>query len=244
MLSPGNRSIANKPTAPASETCEGIAASISALEKMFAAAMLGEALDLGLLNTAAVEIVKNIEEAGLTRWLDVIRRCHSQTYQHCLIVTAVAVSFGRHLGFTNADKQRLATAGLVHDFGKVFIPIHILEKPAQLSEEETAIMRTHPELGFEALRHEQGLHAEMLDMVLHHHEYLDGSGYPNGLSGNEISDLVRTMTIADVFGALIERRPYKSPSSGADAYQILIDMGARLDKDLVRTFRPLGLSVG
>jgi putative nucleotidyltransferase with HDIG domain len=244
MLSTGNRSIAKNPADPASETCEGIAASVSGLKKMFAAAMLGEALDMKVLNAAAGEIVERIEEDGLAYWLDIVRRYHSQTYQHCLIVTAVAVSFGRHLGFSNADKQRLASAALVHDIGKALIPIHILEKPAQLSEEETAVMRTHPELGFEALRHEQGLPAEMLDMVLHHHEYLDGSGYPHGLGGNEISDLVRTMTIADIYGALIERRPYRSPSSGADAYQILIDMGPKLDKDLVRIFRPLARSVG
>ena len=155
----------------------------------------------------------------------------------------MAVSFGRHLGFSKADKQRLATAGLLHDIGKAKIPIHILEKPTQLSLEETAVMRTHPELGFEALRHERGLHTEMLDMVLYHHEYLDGSGYPHGLAGNEISDLVRTMTIADVYGALIEQRPYKPPLSGPDAYQMLIDMGPKLDKDLVRVFRPLAQKV-
>ena len=199
---------------------------------------------MNVLNAAASEIVERIEEDGLASWLDAVRRYHSQTYQHCLIVTAVAVSFGRHLGFSNADKKRLASAGLVHDIGKARIPIHILEKPAQLSEEETAVMRTHPELGFEALRQEQGLHPEMLDMILHHHEYLDGSGYPHSLGGSEISDLVRTITIADIFGALIERRPYRSPSSGADAYQILIGMGPKLDKDLVRIFRPLARSVG
>ena len=205
--------------------------------------MLGETLDMQVLNAAATVIVERIEEDGLTRWLDVLRNYHSQTYQHCLIVTAVAVSFGRRLGFGKADKQRLATAGLLHDIGKAKIPIHILEKPTQLSLDETAVMRTHPELGFDALRQEPGLHTEMLDMVLHHHEYLDGSGYPHGLAGNEISDLVRTMTIADVYGALIEQRPYKPPLSGPDAYQKLIDMGPKLDKDLVRVFRPLAQSV-
>jgi putative nucleotidyltransferase with HDIG domain len=186
---------------------DGLVVSVTGLENMFAAVMRGETLNLNVLNATASVIVERIEEDGLNRWLDGLRQHHSQTYQHCLIVTAVAVAFGRHLGFSKIDKQRLATAGLLHDIGKAKIPLHILEKPTQLSEEETAVMRTHPELGYAALCQEPGMHTEMLDMVLHHHEYLDGSGYPHGLSGSEISDLVRTITIADVFGALVEYRP-------------------------------------
>jgi HD-GYP domain-containing protein (c-di-GMP phosphodiesterase class II) len=77
----------------------------------------------------------------------------------------------------------------------------------------------------------------MIDMVVHHHEYLDGSGYPHGLKGSEISDLVRILTIADIFGALVERRSYKAPRSAEAAYRVLLDMGSKLDTDLVREFR-------
>ena len=76
----------------------------------------------------------------------------------------------------------------------------------------------------------------LLDIVVHHHEYLDGSGYPHRLSGSEISDLVRIMTICDVFAAPIERRAYGPPFTADAAYQILIDMGDKRDKDLVRVF--------
>ena len=100
-------------------------------------------------------------------------------------------------------------------------------------------MKKHPQFGFDALGTVQGLPAEMLDMVVHHHEYLDGSGYPHGLHASEISDLVRIITIADVFGALIERRSYRPPFSGSAAFQVLLDMGPKLDKDLVREFRPV-----
>src|SRR6202043_3566448 len=112
----------------------------------------------------------------------------------------------------------------------------ILEKPGPLDAGETAIMREHPVLGADALRKAKGLDPQMLDMVLHHHEFLDGSEYPHGLGANEIADLVRIMTIADVFGALIERRSYKPPLAGAEAYQILENMGQRLDRDLLREF--------
>ena len=98
-------------------------------------------------------------------------------------------------------------------------------------------MRKHPEHGLSALAAVQSLQPELLDIVIHHHEYLDGSGYPHGLSGGDIRDLVRIVTIADVFGALIERRSYKPPLTGQAAYQILLDMGPKLDKDLVREFR-------
>jgi HD-GYP domain-containing protein (c-di-GMP phosphodiesterase class II) len=86
------------------------------------------------------------------------------------------------------------------------------------------------------LSNPQTVSAEMLDMVVHHHEYLDGSGYPHGLHAHEISDLVRVITISDIFGALIEKRAYKPPFTGAAAYKILCDMGPKLDKDLVREF--------
>ena len=79
----------------------------------------------------------------------------------------------------------------------------------------------------------------MIDVVLHHHEYLDGSGYPHGLSGGEIPDLVRILTISDIFGALIERRSYKPPLPGEVAYQALQEMDRKLDRDLVREFQSI-----
>jgi putative nucleotidyltransferase with HDIG domain len=230
-------------SAPTENAGDNISVCVESLQDIFAAAVAGKPPDTEMLKAASTEIVERIDEDGLARWLDVIRKHHSQTFQHSLIVTAVAVSFGRFLGFHAADKQRMASAGLLHDLGKARIPVEILEKPTPLCETEIDVMRAHPELGFAALRDAPGLHPEMLDVVLHHHEYLDGSGYPHGLQANEISDLVRTVTIADIYGALIERRPYRAPMSGAKAYQVLQDMGAKLDRDLVRAFRSLAQSV-
>jgi putative nucleotidyltransferase with HDIG domain len=191
-----------------------------------------------MVQSAGETVVSQIDAEGLVRWIDTVRQHHSLTYQHCLLVTGVAVAFGRHLGFSSEDKQKLAFAALLHDIGKAGVPVAILEKPGPLVGEEVAAMRQHPLLGFEALRPVRGLDPDMLNMVVHHHEYLDGSGYPHGLEGRELSDLVRMMTIADVFGALIERRAYKAPLSSEAAYQVLEDMGPRLDADLVREFRP------
>ena len=215
----------------------GVGAALDALHGIFSTACLGALLDPAAINSAGESIVGHIEEHGLRSWIDTVRRHHGQTYQHCLLVTGVAVAFGQHLGLSQADRRRLSFAGMLHDIGKARVPIEILEKPTALNDDEMAVMRKHPEFGLETLKNTAGLSPDMLDVVIHHHEYLDGSGYPRGLSGGEISDFVRIATICDVFGALLERRAYKTPLRGDVAYQMLLDMGPRLDKDLLREFR-------
>ena len=184
-------------------------------------------------------LVEHIEEYGLADWVRSVRVHHDQTYQHCLLVSGAAAAFGQHLKFNDADRRRAAMAGLLHDIGKAKISVAILDKPVELDDEDMATIMQHPVLGHEALQAVNGLHPEMLDVVLHHHEHIDGSGYPHGLQGSEISDLTRMVTIADVFGALIEHRAYKAPMSGRDAYQVLLGMDTKLDHDLVRAFQPL-----
>jgi len=217
--------------------CPGVVAALDALHDIFSSACLGTPLDLAVINVAGESIVGHIEEQGLKSWINTVRKHHNQTYQHCLLVTGVAVAFGQHLGLSQADRHRLSFAGMVHDIGKARVPIAILEKPTPLSDYEMAVMRKHPEFGLAMLKSTSELSQDMLDIVIHHHEYLDGSGYPHGLSGNEISDFVRIATICDVFGALLERRAYKAPIRGDIAYQMLLEMGPKLDKDLVREFR-------
>lgn len=215
----------------------GVSVALDALQSIFSSACLGEPLNPAAVEVAGQAVVSRIESQGLGSWVDTIRRHHSQTYQHSLIVTGVAVAFGQQLGVSRADRLRLSFAGMLHDIGKARVPLTILEKPTALEADEMAILRKHPEFGIEALKSAPALHKEMLDIVLNHHEYLDGSGYPNGLMGAEISDLVRILTISDVFGALLERRAYKAPLPGEVAYRMLCDMGPKLDKDLVREFR-------
>jgi putative nucleotidyltransferase with HDIG domain len=230
------RTLANVEAAAEGSFGPGITAAVDALQNIFSAACSGEPVNGVAVQTAGNAIVDQMEARGLPNWIDTVRMHHSQTYQHCLLVTGVAAAFGQHIGVSRKDRQRLSFAGLVHDIGKAHIPLAILEKPDRLDEAEFAIMRKHPEYGFDALKTAGAIPSEMLDMVIHHHEMLDGSGYPHGLQGSEISDLVRIMTISDVFGALIERRSYRPPLSGEAAYQMLLDMGPKLDKDLVRAF--------
>jgi putative nucleotidyltransferase with HDIG domain len=228
--------LAGSPSDFSTEGSPGVAAAFSALQTVFSSACLGGPLDQTAIGAAGEAIVREIESKSLASWIEVVRKHHSQTYQHSLLVTGLVVAFGRQLGLSQTDLRRLSFAGILHDIGKARVPVAILEKPGPLDPKESNVMKQHPLSGLDALR-AVPLPADIADSVLHHHEYLDGSGYPHRLKGGEISDFVRTLTIADIFAALIERRSYKPPLSGENAYKILLDMGPKLDKDLVREFR-------
>ena len=215
----------------------GVGLAIDALHDLFSCALTGSSIDSAAIKTTGDMLVQRIEEHGLKSWIETVRRHHNQTFQHCLLVTGVATAFGQYLGFSQSDRNRLAVAGMLHDIGKAKVPVEILEKPGPLTEDEIAALRKHPEFGYETLKTSGTLTKDMLDVVLHHHEYIDGSGYPHGLSGSDIPDLVRVATICDVFGALLECRPYKPPIRGDVAYQMLLDMGPKLDQDFVRAFK-------
>jgi putative nucleotidyltransferase with HDIG domain len=230
-------SMAAIPLAPELGKSAAITAAAGALRSIFGSIFSGAPIDMKSVEAAGEVLVSNIEAQGLTQWIEAVRSHHSQTYQHCLVVTGIAVEFGRRLGFSIADKHRLALAGLLHDLGKAGVPVAILEKPGPLDKDERAVMRQHPQLGYESLRGMAGLDPRILDIVLSHHEFLDGSGYPRGLAGSELSDLVRMVTIADIYGAMIEKRSYMEPRTSQAAYQALEDMGGKLDPDLLREFR-------
>jgi HD-GYP domain-containing protein (c-di-GMP phosphodiesterase class II) len=153
----------------------------------------------------------------------------------------VAVGFALNIGFSSSDVKRLGIAATLHDIGKAKIPLSILDKPDRLDPGEEEIMRRHPVIGYELLKDIPDISPEILDGVRHHHEYLDGSGYPDGLSAPEISDLVRLLTISDIFAALIESRPYRPPMARQKAYEILGGMGGKLERPLVRAFKNVAL---
>ena len=210
----------------------------SLLRDILMSVRVGAKLPLDELDGFSGTLVDSIAADSLSTWLAAMRRNHSATFEHCLTVTATAVAFGLEIGAGSKDLLRLAAAAMAHDVGKAFIPVEILEKPGKLDERESAMVRLHPMLGYEALKKADAAPA-LLDVALNHHEYLDGSGYPNGISGPSISDITRVMTIADIFSALIERRAYKPPMEPMRAYQLIEDLGPKLDIPLVRAFRPI-----
>lgn len=215
---------------------------VAAFASMFSNVRSGKPLKLADAQQATSKIITRVGQDGLSTWLDEVRRYHEGTFQHCLLVTGIAVAFGLDVGFSGEDVSRLGMAATLHDIGKARIPLEILDKPGRLDPEEEEIIKRHPAIGYDLLRGVRGISPEILDGVRHHHEYLDGSGYPDGLSGSQISDLVRLLTISDIFAALVEARPYKPPMPREDAYQILCGMEGKLEGALVRAFRKVALT--
>jgi putative nucleotidyltransferase with HDIG domain len=187
------------------------------------------------------QIYNAITQHGLKKWLDNVRLHHTGTFQHCLLVTGFAIDFARSLGFSRGDIQRLGLMATLHDMGKARIPISILDKPGKLEVVERVIIETHPGLGCEILTDVEGVTPEILDGVRHHHEFLDGSGYPDQLIDKQISDLVRMLTISDIFSALIENRGYKPAMPRDEAYDVLKSMDGKLEGALVNAFRRVAL---
>ncbi len=225
--------------AKAPEHAEALKASDSILDDIFSTPEPGAPLAVKDIASRTDVLIGSLGESGLAGWVDAVRLHHSLTYQHCLLVTGTLLAFGHHLEMGAADLQRLALGGLMHDIGKADIPLSILDKPAKLTEEEQVLMRTHPEAGVERLKKVKGATAEMRIFARDHHEYLDGSGYPNGLMADNISDPVRLLTIADIFAALIERRSYKPEMKPERAVQIMLDMEGKLDKQILASVIPV-----
>jgi putative nucleotidyltransferase with HDIG domain len=226
---------------PLYNAAEAAKVGAATIASMFSAVLGGKPVDVGGAKSAGGQIADNVAEDGLSSWLGTVRRHHEGTYQHCLLVTGIAVDFGLSLGLAKPDLERLYSAAIFHDIGKATIPLAVLDKPACLDAEERALVETHPAAGYEVLKGKAGISPEILDAVRHHHEYLDGSGYPDALCAASISDLVRILTISDIFAALIEDRRYKPALSREQAYEIIQSMQGKLEKALVAAFRDVAL---
>jgi putative nucleotidyltransferase with HDIG domain len=198
----------------------------------------GEAMTPALAETGTELVAQAVHEDGIRDWVRAVQRFDDVTHQHILLVAGLSAAFALSLGLNPRDRHHLAKAALLHDVGKTKIPAAILNKPGRLDPAELRIMRTHPGLGH-AMLAEAGFDDATLAVVRWHHEMLDGSGYPDGLRGEQVPDLVRLVTVTDIYAALIEQRPYKAALTESAALAIIEEMTGRLDDDLVRAFRPV-----
>lgn len=187
----------------------------------------------------ARNVIDAVRSAGVDSWMDVVQKHHSHTYCHSMMVSGYAAAFGEELGLDAETINILVHAGLLHDIGKIRIPLSVLDKPGELDEKECSLLRRHPEFGREILASQANMDERIIEVALSHHEFLDGSGYPQGLKGDQISQLVRIITICDIFAALTEERSYKEHYSRRVAYAILLEMGSKLDRELLKKFRPV-----
>jgi len=142
--------------------------------------------------------------------------------------------------FVTYSRQAIRVGAILHDIGKVGIPDSILLKQGKLTDAEYEVMKTHPAVGFDILSHAAKFE-ETLRIVRHHHERLDGTGYPDGLRGHEVPDYVKAMFVCDSFDAMTSTRPYRPATSAEDAISILTDeaLGGRIDMSPVKALKKL-----
>jgi cyclic di-GMP phosphodiesterase len=137
---------------------------------------------------------------------------------HALRVARLAVAMADEIGLDDARLRQLEQGALLHDIGKLRMPASILSKPAPLDEDEWRVMRTHPQEGYDLLSR-QPRFADIADIVLHHHEAFDGSGYPRGLAGEAIPHQARILSVADAYDSMTQPHTQRPPMSPAMAMQ-------------------------
>jgi len=147
-------------------------------------------------------------------------------------VANYALMIGKRLGLDDEDLNTLRDAARLHDLGKIGVPDEVLKKESELTDEEWVIMRRHPEIGESIIKPVRSLQ-HLCDIIRHHHEKLDGSGYPDRLKGDDISPLVRIISVSDVYDALTTERPYRPKKSKEQAISIMRSMKDHIDQDIV-----------
>jgi HD-GYP domain-containing protein (c-di-GMP phosphodiesterase class II) len=164
------------------------------------------------------------------------------TYLHSVAVSALMVNLAKHLGLSPEEQHQAGVAGLMLDIGKSMVPPEILAKPGELSAAEMAVVRTHVEKGHAALLAGNQMPAIALDVCLEHHERFDGSGYPMGKKGEEISLYARMGAICDVYDAITSDRPYRAAIPAADGIARMFKWEGRFDRNILNAFiRSVGI---
>lgn len=175
-----------------------------------------------------------IKDKHIIKELAKLRENHAQTANHCVRVGVLSGIIGINLGFSNEDLTQLIVSGLLHDIGKLKVPNEILDKPAKLTYEEFEIIKNHPGYGCEILSKIPSINSAILDTIMHHHEKIDGTGYPDGLKNVEISIFSQIVGISDIFDAVTSDRPYHKKASIENAFDILINDNKKLDRALIK----------
>ena len=199
---------------------------------------LGESVDTNqakwVVNTITDSIVRN---STALVWLTHLKDRDKYTSEHSLNVCILSLFFGRSLGLSRDELSNLGVGALLHDIGKLRVPLDVLNKPAKLTNEEFGIIKRHPVYGYELLKNKDNLSQDSLDIIHHHHERLDGAGYPNGLKDDQINYFTKVVTIVDVYDAITSARAYHDAITPYQALNRLYNNEVGLfDKKLIEAF--------
>jgi putative nucleotidyltransferase with HDIG domain len=218
-------------------TAEKIKRTSTLLKNIFADVSNGTAVTVEMVAPVIEEIIQSLDVnpsvlISMTR----LKTKDEATFLHCLAVSALMIRLARHVKIDAAIVPVLGMGGLLHDIGKIGIPIEILTKTGALSGPEMELIRRHPTIGHQILSRGGGMPEIVLDICLHHHERLDGKGYPEVLKGAQMSLYARMATICDVYDALTSARPYKRPWTPLEATSWMLDAEGAFDRALLHKF--------
>jgi HD-GYP domain-containing protein (c-di-GMP phosphodiesterase class II) len=190
------------------------------VDTMLEDSRLGNGVDTekarSLVTQMADQVIQNPDALV---WLTQMKSRDEYTATHCINVCILALTFGRCMGLGDEELHQLGMGALLHDVGKMRVPGEILNKPGKLTKEEFQVMMTHPDEGHTMLTDGHDIDPASLHIVLHHHERLDGSGYPGGLASDDIPVLTRISSIVDVYDAITSDRCYHdgvAPANGLE----------------------------
>ncbi|HEY1991642.1 MAG TPA: HD-GYP domain-containing protein [Gammaproteobacteria bacterium] len=207
-------------------------------------ARLGKTLDTKETKGAVTQMVSAVTaNPNSMLWLTNLRLKHERTASHCLNSAILCIAFGKHVGMSETELNMLGQGAMLHDIGKVRIPPGILDKAGALTEAEIQQVRKHPIDGEAVLKLTRQLPDEVLKIVRHHHERVDGKGYPDALAGDQVPMGARIVGMVDTYDSLTTETPYNLARAPADALAILRTEGAdQFGQDLVQEFiRCLGI---
>lgn len=212
----------------------------AAKEKMVE--LFGEARMGRAVSPSAVEPLVEEISASVIRHPDALisvarlKRHDDYTYLHSVAVCALMIALARQLRLADAQVREAGIGGMLHDIGKAAMPLQVLNKPGALTDDEYRIMKAHPVRGYEMLKEGGGASAAALEIALHHHEKFDGTGYPHGQSGEDITLLSRMGAVCDVYDAISSNRPYKKAWSPAESVRRMAAWKGHFDPQVFNAF--------
>lgn len=199
---------------------------------------LGGALDTSKAKQTVNDCVQSVlRQPDALLWMSKMREENEYTSDHCLNVCVLSVAFGRHLGMVEGELQNLGLCGLLHDVGKMRVPVHVLDKPGKLTTKEMRMMMAHTVHGRNLLLSTPHIFAGSIDVAYSHHERIDGKGYPRKLAGKSISRFSRIISIVDAYDAMTATRCYSEAMTSTDSLKVIYaERGKQFDDELSIAF--------
>ncbi len=220
-----------------------LTSSVESFDAAFGAIAKGEKMPIAQVYSACENIQATLADTSVDRWLDALQQHHDSSFRHSMLVCGALAFFSHDLGIRGEDLRKITVGTFLHDAGKALVPVAILDKPGKLEPDEFKVIQRHPVYSREVLTRQEDVHPDVIAMAASHHEKLDGTGYPDGLKGGQISDIVRLTAIADVYSALVEERAYKPGMSNERAFKIMLGQKDHLDTALTMRFREYVMDV-